>query len=58
MMIHQNAKNPIRNIAQPRLYCLHGSDTTWDPSGDDNFGYSHIQGYQPRAFHSEQSQDR
>ncbi len=49
MMIHNNAKHHVRDIAQPRAYRMTASDFHWDPMNEEDFGYSHIQGYTPRV---------
>jgi hypothetical protein len=59
MMIHQNTKHRVRDVAQPRLYSIYGPDTSsWDPSTDDDYGYSHIQSYSPRVFRTDQQRPR
>jgi hypothetical protein len=58
MMIHNNAKHRVRDVAQARAYRMTASDFHWDPTNEEDFGYSHIQGYTPHVNCLEHPRDR
>jgi hypothetical protein len=58
MSIHQNSKHRVRDVAQPRMYRTVAPDLSWDPSEDNEYSYSHVQGYIPQVFWTEHARGR
>ena len=49
-LIHNNAKQRVRDIHSPRIHRVAGMGTIWDGSAEDETPYCHVQGFCPRAF--------
>ena len=49
-LIHNNAKQRVRDIHSPRIHRVAGMGTIWDASTEDESPYCHVQGFRPQAF--------